>query len=87
MKVAVGFADGREPGLERRLRGAQGFFRVMQRGDVPGDGDLADQLALSVQQGRRLERDTDQFAALLAPLGGSRGRSSAIFLSASTTAG
>ena len=73
-QVAVCFVDCRQAGLERFLRGALGLFRAIQRGDVACDSDLADQFALGVQQRRRLERDADHFAALLAPLGGGRGR-------------
>ncbi len=71
-QITICFPDCRQPGFERRMRGAQGLFRAMQRGDVTRDGDLADQVALSVQQRRGLERDADDLAALLAPLGGRR---------------
>ena len=73
-QVAVRFANCRQAGLERRLRGAQCFFCTMQRGYVTRDGDLADQFAFRIQQRRGLEGDANNFSALLTPLGGSRRR-------------
>ena len=67
-QLAVRVADGGQPGLELRLRGAQRLFSPLQGRDVTRNGDLAYEFAADVQLRRGFQRDADDLAVAFAAI-------------------